>query len=272
MIFDALGLISVMYKYPNIVMYSIAIEALILSLAFTDHYIILRDAKEMSDKRLVETLESSKKVIEKEIELQTNELCIALEDKKLLLQELQHRTKNNLQLILSLVRMQISSSDDIAREKLSTLEGRIRSISKADEILYLKDDLQQIDMDEYISKLCSDIYDCNDSGHIKFIIDADMIYMPLREAGYLGLAINELVTNSIKYANVDDIVIVIDMQKNIDNYILNVRDNGVGYNYMQEEGSGLGLVLVKTLIENQLDGSMQVENKNGINYKMEFSI
>jgi len=271
MIFDALGLISVMHKYPNLIMYSLALEAFVLSLAFTDYYKILREAKKKSDIELVEALKNSKITIEKEITAQTKELYNVMESNKIFLKELQHRTKNNLQLILSLVRMQADSSEMIVKEKLSKLEGRITAISKTHQMLYMEDDLQQINMDEYIYELCSDIEDGFIGQNIRFIIEVREVYMPLREASYIGLIINELVTNSIKYADIGSVVIVIEMIKDKNNYFLKVRDNGRGYD-LKHKSSGMGLSLVKALVEDQLDGTMRVKNKNGVLNMIEYKV
>lgn len=272
MIVDSLGLVSVMYRFPNLIMYSIALEALILSFAFTDSAIILTKEKERSDKKLLENMQNSKRVIEKEILLQTKELTNALENKKTILNELQHRTKNHLQLIVSLVRMQADRSEHVVKEKFQQLEWRIRAIAKTHEVLYFKDDLQQINMNEYIDELCSGIEDANDGKDIRFMLEIREIYMPFREAGYVGLIINELVTNSIKYAGTGAIVIVIEMNKDNNNYLLEIRDNGIGYEFKTDKSQGMGITLVKTLVQSQLDGSLKVENKNGMIYLIEYKI
>ncbi|MEA2091241.1 MAG: 7TM diverse intracellular signaling domain-containing protein [Campylobacterota bacterium] len=271
MIFDGLGVISIMHKYSNLIMYSTALEAIVLSLAFTDHYKILREAKKKADAELLDALKNSKTIIEKEIFAQTKELHSALDSNKILLKELQHRTKNNLQLIISLVRMQADSSETVVKDKLLNLEGRIAAISKTHQLLYLEDDLQHINMDEYIYELCSDIEDGIVDKNIRFVIEVREIYMPFREASYIGLIINELVTNSIKYADIGSIVIVIEMIKDKNSYLLKIRDNGKGYDF-NHKSSGMGLTLVRALVENQLSGSMRVENKNGVTYMIEYKI
>ncbi len=271
MILDGLGVISIMYKYSNLIMYFTALEALVLSLAFSDHYRILRKEKDIADEKLVQTLKDSKKTIEKEITIQTIELSSALRSNKTLLKELQHRTKNNLQLISSLVRMQADHSESIVKEKFKELERRIQAIAKTHQMLYLKDDLQYINMQEYIYELCSDIEDGFSDKNIEFIIEVKGVQMPFREASYIGLVVNELVTNSIKYANIDTIVIVVDMYKEKNKYLLKISDNGKGYE-ISHVNKGIGLCLVRALVEDQLDGSMTVKNGNGVKYMIEYKI
>ena len=90
-------------------------------------------------------------VIEAEIKKQTENLFHALESKKILLKELHHRIKNNLQLILSIVRMQTGSVESSLKNQFVDLANRIIAISKTHEMLYLKENLQAIDMNEYIA-------------------------------------------------------------------------------------------------------------------------
>ena len=272
MILDGLGIISIMHKIPNIIMYSTALEALLLSLAFTDRYILLRQAKESSDTKLFNTLQDRQSVIEEEIKRQTTELSFALENKKILLQELQHRTKNNLQLILSLVRMQLDDSQEMVKEKFEDLDFRIRAIAKTHELLYLKDDLEQIPMDEYIFELCHDLEESVSSRKIIIDTQASHIYLPLSKASYTGLIINELVTNAIKYANKENILINIIMKKEGKKYLLNIKDNGKGCDMKKLEGTSLGITLVKILLKYQLEGSMKVENNKGLNYRIEYKV
>ncbi|MEJ2372349.1 MAG: 7TM diverse intracellular signaling domain-containing protein, partial [Sulfurimonas sp.] len=105
MILDALGFISIMLSFQNIILYGTVLEALLLSLAFTDRYILLQKQKEKADQLLMRALENRQLIIEAEIKRQTKDLSNSLKNQKTLLKELHHRTKNNLQLMLSIIRM-----------------------------------------------------------------------------------------------------------------------------------------------------------------------
>jgi len=261
-----------MHKYPNLIMYSTAIEAMVLTLAFVDYHKIFAQEKDKANTELLYALENSKFIMENEILSQTKELVEAVDSKKILLKELEHRTKNNLQLIISLVRMQADNSDEVIKFKFSKLEGRIRAIAKTHELLYLKDDLEHICMDDYIEQLCSDIQDGFSSKDIRFMIETRGVYMPFREASYVGLIINELVTNSIKYASYANIAVVIDMSKDQNNYQLVIKDNGKGYDVSNLKNEGMGLTLVRALVEDQLDGKMMMKNNNGVKYMIEYKL
>jgi len=272
MILDGLGIISFMQKMPNLIMYFTALEAILLSLAFTDRYIILKDEKAKSSALLVDTLKNRQTVIQSEITKRTEELSHALESKKVLLKELHHRTKNNLQLILSLVRMQARNSNSIIKQSSKNLEYRINAIAKTHQMLYLKDDLQNIDMEEYIEELCSDLESFSEK-----LITVDIlvteVYLPLREASYIGLIINELVTNAIKYVTKEHIEVKVKMLMTADNdYILQISDNGDGYEYSDIEGNGIGTKLVKTLVEDQLEGVLDVSSEKGLKYIIRFHL
>jgi two-component sensor histidine kinase len=271
MIFDGLGIITIMHKTSNIILFFTALEAIVLSLAFLDRYMMLKHEKEKADTMLMFTIEDKQKSIELEIAKKTKDLEKTLESKKTLLRELHHRTKNNLQLILSLIRMQSDGSNEKVKQKFKDLEGRISAIAKSHQLLYLKDDLQKINMDEYINELCNDLEGLSDKNLI-IDIQVRQIYMPLREASYIGLIINELITNSIKYVNLSNIIISIDMLKNQNQYSLEIKDNGVGFDYEKIKTKGIGIKLVRTLVESQLDGKLDIDIKNGCRYMIEFRL
>lgn len=271
MIFDGLGLISVMHKMSNLIIFLTALEAIVLSLAFTDRYMILKLAKEKIDKVLVDTLQERQRVIEFEIDNRTKDLNAVLENKKVLLKELHHRTKNNLQLILSLVRMQSDGSENLLKEKYKDLEGRINAISKTHEMLYVKDDLQKIDMDEYIHELCNDLLSLS-TKNLEINIKVEAIHIPLQEASYIGLIINELITNATKYVSKESIIIDLNMSMKRDIYTLDIKDNGAGFDYEKIQTLGLGIKLVDTLVRHQLDGTIKTQNDNGFKYMIEYKL
>lgn len=272
MIADGLGIVSIMYKMPNFILYATILEALLLSLAFTDRYVLLQKQKEKSDRLLVESLENRQAIIEAEIKRQTKVLFNTLESKKTLLKELHHRTKNNLQLILSIVRMQIQTVPLSSKILLKSLAGRIIAIAKTYEMLYLKDNLQKINMDDYIKELCENISQSFHQNKIIFHINATDIDFPLKEASYIGLLVNETVINSIKYANTEKLTINISLYKKENEYFLRIQDNGKGYCNTKEKQNSLGTSLIKTLVQNQLEGDLSMETTNGVSYVIRFKL
>jgi len=271
MILDGLGLISVMNHLPNIIMFFTSLEAIILSLAFIDRYAIYKKEKEEADAKLFQELNERQDIIEAEIIKATAELSKSLQNEKTLLKELHHRTKNNLQLILSLVRMQADTLDERMKDKFENLVGRINSISKTHAMLFRKDDLEKIDIGEYVEELCSDLKNLSNK-NVLFEIEIKNISLSVGVASYLGLIINELVTNSLKYVVKEKIVIEIRIYEDNGEYCLNVKDNGERFEMLEQKRESLGLKIVKTLVENQLDGVLEIKQESGFLCMMEFKI
>ena len=263
-IIDALGIYSVMHHVPSLVLIFTSFEALFLLLAFVDKLSILQNEKDLSDTKLMNELHQRNVVIEKKVKNRTKLL-------NNLYKELHHRVKNNLQIMLSIINLQADKSDDkIIREQFLKLENRIRSISKTHEILYLNDNINKIDMYEYIYSLCEDISNSFDNDDIEIKINSN-VKIPLREAVYIGMIINELISNTLKYAiNCNEIKISL---LKIENYIeLFISDNGLGYEIEKVSTNSLGLSLVNNLVKGQLSGEIEINTKNKCEYKIRFKI
>lgn len=271
MIFDGLGMISIMDEMPNIVMLFTAIEAILLSLAFVDRYSILENAKKISDALLIEEMKNREEIVQKEIVKATKDLHHSLANEKSLFKELHHRTKNNLQLILSLVRLQSDKLDDKAKPAFAQLESRINAIAKAQQLLYINRDLEEINMHEYISELCSNLQQLSKKNvHCEIAVDA--IYIPIKEASPVGLIVNELVTNSIKHIKDEKINIEIALVKKENEFTMIYKDNSEGFEIEDLNGKTLGIQLVRTLVEDQLEGEIQVISKTHLQYTIRFKI
>ncbi|TLP40517.1 7TM diverse intracellular signaling domain-containing protein [Arcobacter arenosus] len=263
-IIDALGIISVMYFLPPLILILTLIEALFLLLAFIDRLSILQNEKLQLDKKLYEELEKRNIIVEKEVKKQTKSL-------KNLYRELHHRVKNNLQIILSILNLQSSKLDNrYSKDEFLKLENRIKAISKTHEILYQNDNIEIINMKEYIKKLCMDLnisYSLKDID-FKLNIDANM---PIKEAVYVGIIINELLSNSIKYVNNLD-RFEITLIKKAKEYFLEVADNGLGYDFQKMRKNSLGLSLVYGLVTEQLGGEIESKTKDECKYMIRFKI
>lgn len=203
------------------------------------------------------------------------EMTKSLEEQKLLLAEVNHRVKNNLAIIIGLLNMKSNSSrTKEAKAALSDLHGRIMAMALVHQQMYRKDANCCIVMDKYINDLAQGIQSSL-AGDLKvdIYVDVDQIDLIDNVAIPLGLTLNELITNSIKYAFDDkkDNIINIELKEKSDGALeLNYRDNGVGMDTnLDESKEGLGLKLIRTLSE-QLDGVPYIFNENGFAFKMEF--
>jgi two-component system, sensor histidine kinase LadS len=261
-ILDTLGLSELMHNFPNLVSWATAIEALILSLAFADQYTLLQEEKNKVDKKVLIEVTNREEIIKGEVVKKTQELNKALRAKELLLQEVHHRVKNNLQIILSIIRLQNDDiDDDVMSEKFINLENRINAITKTYNMLLIGNNLHEVDMAEYVESLVLDIKESmfNIKDNLEIITDIKA-FVPLKKSVYLGLIINELVINSYKHAfdNAQG-TIKIFLNKDNDNFVLIVEDNGKGFN-IDVNNKSLGLRLINTLVNEQLEGTIEHYN------------
>ncbi len=274
-ILDTLGLSEFMQSLPNLVSWATAIEALILSLAFADQYTLLQEEKNKVDKKVLIEVTNREEIIKGEVVKKTQELNKALKVKELLLQEVHHRVKNNLQIILSIIRLQNDDIDDDAmNEKFINLENRINAITKTYNMLLIGNNLHEVDMAEYVESLVLDIQESmfNIKDNIEIITDINA-FVPLKESVYLGLIINELVTNSYKYAfdnTHGTIKISLNKEKERNDFVLIVEDDGKGFK-IDVNNKSLGLRLINTLVKEQLEGTIEHYN-NRTKYLIRFYI
>ncbi|MFB2919990.1 MULTISPECIES: histidine kinase dimerization/phosphoacceptor domain -containing protein [Aerosakkonema] len=211
---------------------------------------------------------------QKQIEQQ---LKASLKEKELLLKEIHHRVKNNLQIISSLLKLQSECSNDpeIA-SLLSDSYNRVRSMALIHEKLYQSEGIALIDAGDYITSLANNLVRSYRllSEFIDLDIKFEPIFFDVDTAIPCGLIINELVCNSLKYAftngkagKISIKIALIEESK----FLLEVYDNGIGLppNFDLEESKSLGLQLVVNLT-NQLDGDIEVHSEAGTHFKITF--
>ncbi|HMB46576.1 MAG TPA: PAS domain S-box protein [Candidatus Methanoperedens sp.] len=202
----------------------------------------------------------------------------SLKEKETLLKEIHHRVKNNLQIVSSLLDHQSQFiKDKKVIEIFTDSQNRIASMALVHEKLYQSKDLGKIDFSDYINDLAANLFQSyiENSGKIRLNMKIENIQLDIDFAIPCGLIINELVTNSLKYAfpagSVGEIKIV--FRKTIENMLeLVISDNGVGIPPdldFRKTGS-LGLHLVTILAENQLHGKINLNRNEGTEFKIEF--
>ena len=205
------------------------------------------------------------------------QIKVSLKEKETLLQEIHHRVKNNMQVISSLLKMQMRSTDDKKTETaLQDSQLRIQAMSYIHETLYGSDNLSSIEMKNYFLRLLSSIEQSysNNMGRVKTIVDAGEITLGVKQATPVGLIINELVSNSYKYAFPDDKEGEINLQLTESDHEIEMiySDNGIGIpeDFDWYNTKSLGLNLVKLLSENQLSGSLEMKRENGTCFVIRF--
>ncbi|MBZ2166805.1 PAS domain S-box protein [Methanobacterium spitsbergense] len=197
-----------------------------------------------------------------------NQLKTTIKEKEVLLREIHHRVKNNMQIISSLLNLQTQHVE--GEETINVLkesQGRVKSMAMIHEKLYQSPTFNEINFKEYIRKLVSDIFYSYGikAGTIESVLNIGDININIDTAIPLGLIINELVTNSVKYAfPQSEGIITVKLSSQRDQLELIIADDGIGFSedIDIENTETLGLQLVTTLV-NQLDGQLELTKKEG---------
>jgi PAS domain S-box-containing protein len=199
----------------------------------------------------------------------------SLKEKEILLQEVHHRVKNNLQIISSILNLQTRSvKDPKILDLIQETRYRIMSMSFIHDLLYQTKDFTNIDFSKYLQSITSNImntYTLNKNIELK--LDVESIFLNLDNAIPCGLIVNELITNVFKYAFPGDRKGVINIVLKLINnkVVLSVADNGVGINnqinYLTTES--LGFQLINSLVS-QIDGELKYENTEGTKFTVSF--
>lgn len=200
----------------------------------------------------------------------------SLQDKEVLLKEIHHRVKNNMQVITSLLSLQ--SRTIIDKPSLSVFQdsqNRVKSMALIHETLYQSKDLSHINFAEYLQKLVAQVsrsYRLKPEA-VKININVDDVSLPIDTAVPCGLIINELTSNSLKYAFPEDArgEVNITFEHTDAQYVMRVSDTGVGLppGFSPEGGNSLGMKLVRMLTE-QLRGEMAWSNGVGTTFEIKF--
>jgi len=202
----------------------------------------------------------------------------SLQEKEVLLREIHHRVKNNMQIISSLLNLQMDAVKDIRlSQALMESQNRITSMALIHEKLYQSSDLMLINFKEYINDLTIGIFQTYGVNRemIKLNINVEDTSMDIDHAIPAGLIINELITNSLKYAFPErrkGIIYIILKTMKDDMVELVIGDNGLGLprDFDFKNLKTLGLHLVTTLVETQLHGTIDINKDNGTEFIIQF--
>jgi two-component sensor histidine kinase len=189
------------------------------------------------------------------------------------MREMQHRTKNNLQTIISFLSLQRRQADTPAsRDSFTRVIERVHAIALAHDQLSLKEDIDHIEFGEYIRALCMNIDPRRDA--LNVVVDASVATMPLDRAVPAGLIVNELLTNAFKYAfdeGQEGVVrVVFEVDADTGQGCILVEDNGKGMGPVRK--GGLGLTLINAFAR-QLGGHLEChEVKKGTRTSIRFPL
>jgi|GEM_PF-4748506 len=197
------------------------------------------------------------------------ELKLLLNKKDLIIKELNHRFKNNMQMLISSIEVFINDTNNKDfNEILVTIQNRINAIKYLQEQLCYEKNITKINIYIYFETLIEELQNMFNKTNIKINMNIN-VDVKVDDAFLLGLIINELIINSLKYAFPNnDGYIEINLNKYNNKYSLVIIDNGIGY-VKNDNKNSIGLSLVESLVTKQLKGSITTHSENGV--KIEIS-
>ncbi|GAB4134368.1 MAG: hybrid sensor histidine kinase/response regulator [Bacteroidia bacterium] len=243
-----------------------AILIILLAGAIAYYFIVIKARK----------VREQREALEREIRERTQEISRQHEEKTILLKEIHHRVKNNLQVISSLLNLQSENITDPKTLVLfEDLRNRVNSMALIHEKMYQSRNLVNLDIRSYIDDLVRsliDTYDTNKNIHLHSNIEDHPFHIDTVVP--LGLILNEIISNSLKYAFRDrkdgDLYVTL-IKADQDHFLLEVADNGVGLSpeFDLKKSSTLGMQLIQMLAE-QINGEIEVYRSPGTRYRITF--
>jgi len=242
-----------------------------------------QEVMKLYSERLVNKLEKKMLDLEREVaerKQAAEKIKATLKEKEILLQEVHHRVKNNMQIISSLFNLQSRHiKDKQASEIFKSSQNRIRSMALIHERFYQSEDMARVDFAEYAQNLTGHLFSSHgiNPGAVKLNLKIKDVFLDLNTAIPCGLIINELVSNSLKHAfpgaNNGEIKIAMH-PSNKDGMEVIISDNGVGLPKEVDfrKTDSLGLHLVNLLAEDQLHGDIKLDRTRGTSFHIRFKV
>jgi two-component sensor histidine kinase len=240
----------------------------------------LKQVNEMLQKEIDIVISKEKELkalnarIEHTVKVRTRELEKTVKEKEVLLNEVHHRVKNNLQVILSIIRLQkqnvVNKKD---KETFEDLQYRIFTMALVYEQLYKMSEFEKINLRLFLAKLTANILASSRGTHkIELSTDIDDVLLNINKAIPLSLLVTEILSNSIKHAFPNDRrgEFKLTLKKKRDSKaLLTLADNGVGFKKIKN--GSLGLKIIDSLVQ-QLNATMKRETGHGVKYIIDFEI
>ena len=264
------GIVNTM---PLTITYTLPLVGIILLLLAVLYYYITKDRH-----RQYRTMQEKMTQQEQQLlQLQAKYFKL-LAEKEWLMNEVHHRVRNNLQLVISLLNMQTGYlKDEFSRDAFGDIGSRIRAISLIHQRMYQEENkMMVINMHDYVTELVGSLEpSLYKTGDVNFRLEIAPIDLAVSQSVPVGLILNEAITNSVKYAFSAQArpTIVISMRQQENDLIsLSIADNGKGLpeNFSLEKNAFMGLRLIKTLSD-QLDGDLRIQNDDGVRLTLQFT-
>lgn len=198
----------------------------------------------------------------------------ALTEKETLLKEVHHRVKNNMQVISSLLSLQMETiTDHRVKDAFNEASGRIRAMALVHENLYRAESFNKISVDEYFRNLTTQLVQLLDyhQRNVAFEIEVAEVAIAIDDAIPFGLIVTEILTNAIKYAFPEQDrgkVRIMLTEDATGRKRLQISDNGIGFadDFEAQQSSTLGIRLIRDLVEGHLEGTSEVDGRNGVTW------
>lgn len=214
--------------------------------------------------------------LERRVTERTAQLSATLREREILLQEIHHRVKNNLQVISSLINMQVRQLEDTSsRDALEECQTRVQAIALIHEKLYQSKDYSRVPFSEYAKSLASNIFAATgiSPAAVSLQLAMEDVSLGVDKAIPCGLILNELITNALKHAFPPPSrgSVRVELRAEDDQIAFSVSDDGVGMSdkFDLKDSSSLGLSLVYTLVE-QLEGQVEILRESGTTFRIRF--
>jgi two-component sensor histidine kinase/ligand-binding sensor domain-containing protein len=220
-----------------------------------------------------EKLEELVKEKTKEIEQKKNQVEVELKAKEVLLKEVNHRVKNNMQMVSSILELQKSKNKNLeGKEAIDIAIKRVKALSIAHQHLYQGGDYQNIYIDDYLQVILDNV---TSQADVQISSDLVKIKFDIEKAQALGLILNELIQNSLKYAwpmDAKDKEIEVRLQRVQDGFKFSYNDNGIGIDTSKKSIIGLGKTLMKAIVSRQLEGDYTESFEDGYGLVINFNL
>ncbi|WP_417334157.1 7TM diverse intracellular signaling domain-containing protein [Halarcobacter sp.] len=267
--FQFMGIFPVEYIYDYTFETLIMAEVILFAISLAYRIKNLEKKKNDLTVELLKKEKTESKRLERIVKIRTKELNNELKQNELLLKELHHRVKNNMQFITSLYALKLNeNADKKMEEKLHDVERKIHAMSIVHQMLYNQKNIESINAKVYFEKVIENIRDSFELENISFKLDINTI-LDIEEAIYCGLIVNELVTNAIKYAfDGKKGCISISLNNYKKGILLEVSDNGKGL--IKSDKMTFGQMMVESLATEQLEGDLNIKVENGTHISLYF--
>ncbi|MEQ9404672.1 MAG: histidine kinase dimerization/phosphoacceptor domain -containing protein [Cyclobacteriaceae bacterium] len=263
---------KVAYETNTFVQIGLLLDIFILSIGIAVRVNIIQKSRREAQEKLIEQLQLNEKFqqdyldkLEVDVSSRTADLAQRNLENVTLLKEVHHRVKNNLQMITSMLNMQqrrLKTKE--AKEALGLTKNRVKSIGLIHEHLYRHDDFSKIDLNEYVSELTDMlIHSLHKGSEVNVSVNIKAPKVGIEPAISIGLILNELITNSIKYAfeNEKNPTLRIEIFEESQTLNIHVIDNGPGINEEKNQ-TGFGHSIINTLLDS-MSGSIEYKNLPG---------